>query len=397
MGGTVQSVPVNPMERLTRLARSPSRTALGLMSGMSRDGVDVAHVRIEDREDGGVRVHPLHVASHGYPEDLEVRVRAAEAAGPAALCEIERDLTMWWSAWIERYLESLPAGVPPPYVIGSHGQTIYHRPREGERAAATLQIGDGDLLAQRLGITTVSDFRRRDIAAGGEGAPLIPMADWLLFAEPGRTVACNNLGSISNVTVVSPRVEDLLAFDTGPANVLIDAFARRAAGDIDRDGALSARGSVDDDLLLWFYTQRAAWLAAPPPKSAGFETFQALVDGALDAHPGLSVEDLTRTAVEFTARTIRDAYENFVLTRYADLKTVRLSGGGCRNPTLMAAIRHELGALGLEVSALPPAWVDGKEAIGFALLADLTVRGLAGNHPGATGATERVVLGKISL
>ncbi len=384
------------MERLTRLAKRPSRVALGLMSGMSRDGLDLALVRIEDEPR---RVVPLRVETWLYDEAMQARLRGAEGASVAELCDLERDLTQLWGDWIEDLLEALGADDHPPYVVGSHGQTVYHRPRSGASPAATLQIGDGDLLAERLGVTVVSDFRRRDIAAGGEGAPLIPVADWLLYNEEGRTVACNNLGSISNVTVVPPDFGDLRAFDTGPANVLIDAFARVGeAGDIDRDGALSARGSVSDDLLLWLYTQRAEWLAWPPPKSAGFETFgQALADAAVAVHAELPVPDLVRTAVEFTAQTIKDAYEKFVIPFYEDLELVRFSGGGCDNPTLMDAIREKLGALELEVIVLPPAWVAGKEAIGFALLADRTVRGLAGNHPGATGATAPAVLGKISL
>jgi anhydro-N-acetylmuramic acid kinase len=388
---------VNPMERLTRTSRRPSRIALGLMSGMSRDGIDVAVVRIED---GEVRPHvtPLAVRTFPYAGALVARLRQAEDAVPAVLCDLERDLTEVWIEAIGETLAGLPAG-DAPYVVGSHGQTVFHRPRSADVPAATLQIGDADLIAERTGFAVVSDFRRRDIAAGGEGAPLIAIADWLLHGEPGTTVACNNLGSISNVTVLPPALDDLLAFDTGPANALVDAFARTDpdSGGIDRDGTLSARGAVDDDLLLWLYMRRASWLARPPPKSAGYGTFgQALADEALAAHPALAPADRVRTAVEFTAQTLADAYENHALTRFPGLSTVRFSGGGCCNPTLMQAIGAKLGRLGLEVELLPEPWVAGKEAIGFALLADRTVRGLPGNHPGATGARAPVVLGRIS-
>ena len=256
------------------------------------------------------------------------------------------------------------------------------------------------MLAERTDIACVSDFRPRDIAAGGEGAPLIPMADWLLYGGGDRTTACHNLGSIANVTVLPGRLEDVTAFDTGPANALIDAFARACPGDdvIDRDGALSAAGTVQDDVLLTLYTKRAAWLAQPPPKSAGYGTFgPALADEVARAHAAVAPHDLVRTAVAFTATTLVEAYERFVLTRHPDLELVRFSGGGCRNPTLMAAIEEMLARAGLSGEPLEDAWIDAKEAVGFALLADRTLRGLTGNVPSATGASHAVVLGTISL
>ena len=255
------------LDRLARFAREPSRLVLGLMSGMSADGLDLALVRITGHE--SVETDLLACETTAYGEDLRARIRAARAADPAALAALDFELAECWSRDVIAFLER--AGTDPAEVdvLASHGQTVFHRPRADDEPAVTLQVGRGDVLAERTGILTVSDFRSRDIAAGGEGAPLIPMADWLLFGAPERTTACHNLGSIANTTVLPARLEDVVAFDTGPANALIDAFAARCEGaaPIDRDGALSAAGRVDDDVLLTLYTSSRR-LLSPRPTSA---------------------------------------------------------------------------------------------------------------------------------
>lgn len=367
------------------------------MSGMSADGLDLALVRITGQE--SVETELLACETTAYGEGVRVRIRAARDGNPAAVAALDFELAECWSRDVIAFLER--AGTDPAEVdvLASHGQTVFHRPRAGDAPAVTLQVGRGDVLAERTGILTVSDFRSRDIAAGGEGAPLIPMADWLLFGAADRTTACHNLGSIANTTVLPARLEDVVAFDTGPANALIDAFAARCEGaaPIDRDGALSAAGRVDDEVLLTLYTKRAAWLVQEPPKSAGYGTFgSGLADEVAALHPTAAPRDLVRTAVEFTASTLAEAYERFVLPRHPDLERVRFSGGGCRNPTLMSAIGARLERSGLRAEALPGDWIDAKEAVGFALLGDRTVRGLPGNVPSATGAAHPVVLGTIS-
>jgi anhydro-N-acetylmuramic acid kinase len=200
------------------------------------------------------------------------------------------------------------------------------------------------------------------------------------------------------VTVLSAHLDDVQAFDTGPANTLIDSFARMAGEGMDRDGRLSAKGQVDDDVLLTLYTLRAPWLTQPPPKSAGYETFgPALAEEVRARHPDTSWPDLVRTAAAFSASTLVEAYEQFILTRFPDLRVVRFSGGGCHNPTLMDEIREAFRRPGLTVATLDQAWIDAKEAIGFALLADRTVRGLPGSVPAATGADAPAVLGTIAF
>ncbi len=247
------------------------------MSGMSMDGLDMALVRLQGSDE---RPHVTLEASTtaAYPEALRERLqRARGPTGPESRA-LHAELPRTWAEAIRAWL--LELGVEPAAItcIGSHGQTLWHRPRTRDCPAATLQVGGGAVLAAELGVPVVADFRSADITAGGEGAPLVPLAEWILHAgDAAGTIACNNLGSISNVTVLPAEREDILAFDTGPANMLIDAFARIHAhagheGDIDRDGTLSARGAVNEDVLLTLYVQRARWLAQEPPKSAGYGT-----------------------------------------------------------------------------------------------------------------------------
>lgn len=362
------------------------------------DGLDIALVRLLGTADEArPSVELLACETVAYEAAFRLRLRAARGPRSAESDALDEELAVRWGAAVRDFLARESIAPEQVAVLGSHGQTLFHRPREGKRPAVTLQVGDGARIRQETGIATVSDFRQADIAAGGEGAPLVPLADWILYAgdEPS---ACHNLGSIANVTVVTPRLEDVVAFDTGPANMLIDAFARRCPGapSMDAHGRLSSEGEIDEDVLLTLYMRRAAWLAQPPPKSAGYDTFgPALIESVLEAHPGADPHDLVRTAVEFTARTLHEAYERFVLTRFPEVRRVRFSGGGCRNPTLMEAIRRHLTKNDLRLEILDSSWADAKEAVAFALLADRTLRGLPGNVPSATGAKAPVVLGTL--
>ena len=395
---------MSSLARLLASAQKPSRLALGLMSGMSRDGLDMALVRIAGSGDARRQVDLVAARTVSYDADLQARLRDVLQAPPAEVAAVDFDLGELWALDVLAFLQDLDVEAGDIDVVGSHGQTVSHRPRGEETGAATLQIGQADILAERLGVPVVSDFRPRDIAAGGEGAPLIPLVDWLLYASTDETVACHNLGSIANVSVL-PRADAIdarlriSAFDTGPANALIDAFASDVdESGMDLDGRVSAGGHVDDDLLLALYTRRARWLRQVPPKSAGYGTFGPRLAGNMrQRFPHMRPADRVRTAVEFTAQTMRDAYEWHVLPHFPDLARIRLSGGGCRNPTLMACIQEKFRNLPLAVESLDPVWSDAKEAVGFALLADETIQGRAGNVPGATGAGRGVALGKISL
>ncbi len=392
---------VTPDVRLSALARRPSRLVLGLMSGMSMDGLDLALVRLHG-DPPRLRARLLASATAPYPPALRARLRAATRAGVEEGCRLSYDLAERWSADALRFLAR--TGVPPRrvHLLGSHGQTLVHVPRAaGGGRARTWQIGEGDVLAERTGILTVSDFRPRDVAAGGEGAPLIPYVDWCLWSRPGVVSAALNLGSIANVTVITPDPRDVLAFDLGPANALIDGLARACPGrhgGIDRDGRLSRAGRVVPRMLAALRARRRAFLEAPPPKSAGFADFgPALAADLARAFARVEPRDRVRTAVAFTADCVVGAFRRFLLPRFPGLELVRLSGGGTRNPTLRADLDAGLGALGVRAVALEPRFSDAKEALGFALLADATVRGRPASLPGATGARHAALLGKLSL
>jgi anhydro-N-acetylmuramic acid kinase len=260
-------------------------------------------------------------------------------------------------------------------------------------------VGEAAVIAQRTGAVTVSDFRPRDLAAGGEGAPLVPYADYLLFHQPGEVLAVQNLGGIANVTLVPDRLEEVIAFDTGPGNALLDEAVRLLTDGreaMDRDGERAARGRVDVALLDALLAH--PFYALPPPKSTGRETFgRALVESIYFDRPEIRGDDIVATLAALTVRSIAQAYARFLLPRVPRLARVILTGGGCRNPVLVEGIRQAL-------TPIPVVRIDelgiphqAKEALSFAILANETVAGRPGNVPSATGAKEAVVLGKISL
>lgn len=367
---------------------------IGLMSGTSADGIDAALVDLSGRD--RLRWKLLAFRTYPHPKGLAHRIR--EADGRAALCELDFLLGEAFATAALSLLRS--AGVSPRRVaaIGSHGQTVWHIPRGGKGAPSTMQIGEPAVIAERTTLPVVADFRPADVAAGGEGAPLVPLADVLLFRKPGILRMTQNLGGIGNVTAVPPDAKAAFAFDTGPANALIDEAMRRLTKgrlSFDRGGRLAAAGRVDETALR-------AMLADPhfrrsPPKSTGREHF-----GAAWLAPWLRrfrgrPRDLVATLTRLTARSIAEAYRCFVFPRFpARLRReVILSGGGALNPTLVAMLRAELPGVAVRTSADFGIPVQAKEAIAFAILAHRTMHGLPGNLPAATGAKRTVVLGKI--
>ena len=397
----VPPAPPDGLERLAAYRSKPERLVLGLMSGMSMDGLDLALVRILGRAPG-LKVTRVASETRPYQEALRARIRAATSGAIGEAARLSFDLAERWAADVLAFLAAAGVRATEVDALASHGQTLFHLPRaENGGRAITLQVGDGDVLAERTGILTVSDFRPRDIAAGGEGAPLIPYADWCLWARPGEVSASVNLGSIANMTLITEDPAQVLAFDVGPANALIDGFARElpgAHGGIDRDGALSAGGHVHEPLLAALSEHARPFLDAPPPRSAGFQHFGPEVAARFArSFSRVAPHDRVRTAVEFTARTLADAFARFVRPRFPALSVARLSGGGTQNPTLMRAITERLAPLGVRAEPLERDVSAAKEAIGFALLADATLCGLPANLPSATGARRGVPLGKLSV
>lgn len=374
---------------------------VGLMSGTSADGIDAAVVRIEGRPPA-LSVEPLSFTC--LPFDAEQQARIFALFEPVTgtvdrICQMNFALGEWFAAAALRAIEQ--AGLSPQEValIGSHGQTIYHAVDEDSPVKSTLQIGEAAVIAERTGITTVADFRVADVATGGQGAPLVSYVDWLLLRHPTRARAVQNIGGIANVTYL-PAGDDsvgVMAFDTGPGNMLIDDAARRATDGrltFDRDGELAAQGRVDrallDELLAHPY------LAQSPPKTTGRELFGASFGEQVwkrgKAH-GLDDEDIVATLSAFTAASIADAYRRF-LPQQPD--EAILGGGGANNPTLVHMLSQRLSPARVTTHETLGMSSDAKEAIAFAVLAYEAIHGRPGNLPGCTGAGSRAVLGKIA-
>ena len=361
---------------------------IGLMSGTSMDAVDAALVAFGD---GGASTVATHSAS--IPDDLRRELHAlAQDPSGAALRFWNADARLG-SVLAGAAIELLDAaGVDARDVtaIGSHGQTVYHAP--GAATPLTVQLGDPSIIAERAGITTVADFRRRDVAAGGEGAPLAPAFHRAMFSAPGIERGILNLGGIANLSVLPADPErPLLGFDTGPANTLLDAWARTRFGiAMDRDAAMARDGEVIPSLL-------AALLAEPyfdrePPKSTGRELFNpSWLDARLASCPEAGPHDVLRTLCELTVETAVAAVERFA----PRTQELNLCGGGTRNPLLASRLAERAAPIRVDTTGalgIHPDWV---EAAAFAWLAMRTLAGEAGNAPTVTGAARETILGGI--
>ena len=373
--------------------RQAANIVIGLMSGTSLDGISAAAARFTHR-DSRVHAELLSFVTRPYSADQRMRLtRALSGASPAEYCRINFDLGGWLAETaIAVFAES---GVSRGEVaaVASHGQTIWHEPGH-----STWQSGEAAVIAERTGFDVISDFRVRDVAAGGQGAPLVPIADALLFADDTRWRALQNLGGIGNVTVVPPGgdVRSLRAFDTGPGVAVIDAVTRivEPALPFDVDGRLARAGTADESVVGELMA--APYFAAHPPKSTGRELFDAayardVVARCRARRPAATGADVVATATLLTARSIADAYARFIPEPVAE---VVVSGGGGQNPALVESIARLIAPL--PVVSFAERFFDGeaKEAVAFALLGWLHLRGDAGNVVGATGARGPRILGK---
>jgi anhydro-N-acetylmuramic acid kinase len=396
---------------VTRLGAKKTLRVAGLMSGTSADGVDAAIVDIRGRD-----VRLLAFATYPYRAALRREIFnlcRPESARLDAICHYNFVLGEVFAEAVIRLCEESGISLGSVDLIGSHGQTIYHNPKgtryAGRVVRSTLQIGEPSVIAQRTGIMTVADFRPRDVAAGGEGAPLVPYADLILFSDRQLCRAVQNIGGIANVTFL-PALDcgrkicpdghttngDVIAFDTGPGNMVIDGVMRlitQGKRGYDRGGAVAAKGTVHERLLAEML--RHPFLRRRPPKSTGREQFgQQYCEWLYGKarREGLLPEDVVATATAFTAASIASAYRTF-LPAMPD-ETI-LCGGGAHNATLVRMLQQRLEGVRIRSTDEFGIHVDAKEAVSFAILAYATINGLPNNLPSVTGAGEPVVLGKI--
>ena len=363
---------------------------VGVLSGTSVDAVDAAVVRFAP--------NPELVATHSlaYPAELRAELLALCVPGENEIDRLGQADVAVGRLFAQTVVELLEkAEVPPGDIraIGSHGQTIRHRPRT--TPAFTLQIGDPNVIATETGFAVVADFRRKDMALGGQGAPLVPAFHEAVFRRAGVDRVIVNIGGIANVTVLSAdAAAPVLGFDTGPGNTLLDAWCRESLGDpMDRDGAFAARGRVQPELLSAMTAD--PFFASRAPKSTGPEYFSlSWLERHIAAVGRISEADVQATLVALTARTIDEAIAG--ATGGCDAE-VFVCGGGVRNPELMRALRERLPGCAVETTAalgVDPGWV---EAMAFAWLARQRMLGLPGNCPAVTGASRPAVLGGLFL
>jgi anhydro-N-acetylmuramic acid kinase len=387
----------------------------GVMSGTSADGINVALVRVNESPSAsrrrGARAYTSFAlighAEYPYSKKVRAAILAAMNASSARVADLARLNFLLGELYADAIIATQKKFKTKGQLIGCHGQTLYHQgepaPFLGLRLTATWQTGEAAIIAARVGVPVVSDFRPADMAAKGKGAPLVPFLDYLLFrdARVGRIV--QNIGGIANLTAIPAGADahEIIAFDTGPGNMLIDALTTRLFGKpYDRNGKIAASGSVLDSFVT--KTIQHDFFRAKPPKTAGREQFgREFVSTFLQMCDRARKQDVIATATAFTARSIADAVQRFVQPR-AKSKSYReiiLSGGGAKNLTLVAMLRHELIPLQLHLRlsdefGLPS---EAKEAVAFAVLAHETWHRRPSNVPSATGATRPAVLGKISF
>ncbi len=382
-----------------------SNMVIGLMSGTSMDGIDAALVRIREADDN-LQVETLAFRTTPYPPDVQaelVRTIRGET-GVAEICHLNFLLgELFADAALQLMQES---NVKPGQLlcIASHGQTVWHQPEpiewQGRTIRSTLQVGEPAVIAERTGVPTVGDFRVADVAAGGQGAPLVPYVDYLLFRHPSEGRILLNIGGIANLTAIPTNAspEEVIAFDTGPGNALINVAMEIASGGkyrYDPEGSFAQRHPIREEWLNELLQH--PYFALRPPKSTGRETFgEAMVRRLMRRYKVSNAELLVPTLTELTARTIADGIRRFV---FPEMQAARLivSGGGVHNRTLMKRLGELLPELQVETSDHYGIHPDAKEAVAFAVLGYQRMRGRTNNLPSATGAQRSVVMGKLCL
>ena len=385
------------------------RHVVGMMSGTSVDGVDAALVEISGT-DSEPKVKLLAFENKPYPPQVREKIFSLFTPANATVDKVGYMNFLLGEIYAKSALSVIEkAGMKPEEidVIGSHGQTIWHAPipesPDGIPVAYTVQIGEGSVIAERTGILTVSDFRVADMAAGGQGAPLVPFSEYLLYRREKETILLQNIGGIGNMTVMpaGAKPRDVFAFDTGPGNMIIDAVISAVTDGkktYDAGGETAAKGKVCNALLD--ILKEEPYYRQPLPKTTGREHFGVQYTEKIlswwKENP-IPLEDLLATVTDLTAYSIADAYERYVLPKYRASEII-VGGGGSYNATLLRFMKERFAPHGVAVRTQEDLGLssDAKEAVAFALMADCCMRGRANTLPSVTGAEHPAVMGKIS-
>ncbi len=388
------------MKTLFRIAELKERSIIGLMSGTSMDGVDALFVRFKGS--GASTTYEI-LAHHKevYPSDLREQLASVAAGTPTSaemLCRLNFAVGEVFAIAANQVRKMAPLTKRKADAIASHGQTLWHAPNAAEighvSSRSSLQVGEPAVIAKRTGLLTVADFRAADIAAGGQGAPLVPFGHWVLFRKSDRNVAVQNIGGISNVTILpaGSKPKDVRAFDTGPGNMLIDALVQNQpdlAQPFDRDGRIAASGTVHIETVTKLL-DHPFW-RVPPPKSAGREVFLPMIE---QMNPDMPFADRVATATALTARSIYFAYEQFVFP-FSPIDEVIVAGGGTNNNTLMQLLADYFRPVRVVRADEYNIAAEVVEPLSFAILANETLCGNPANCPKSTGAARPAILGKI--
>lgn len=379
------------MKKLIEILGKKERHILGVMSGTSLDGIDIALVKLSG-SGRHVQINPLEFKSYSMPSQWRKRFQHAFSANTEEICRINYDSGHFFADIIATFCRDVGYASQNLDAIGIHGQTLFHVHNH-----STLQTGESEVIAQRFDCVVISDFRSGDIAAGGSGAPLVPYLDQILFREENKNIALQNLGGIGNITFLPAKSEEeIIAFDTGPANAILNEAVEIHTNkeySFDEDGKFSKPGSTDqrllDELLNHEYFKR------PLPKSTGREEFgKEFVQGLIGRHPEIPITGLLRTFVSLIAYSIKNACDNYL----KPLDKLYISGGGAHHPLIIDELKALFGEKKIILlEGIKGITADSKEAIAFALLAHERLNGTPTNIPSVTGAKYRTTLGKLTL
>jgi anhydro-N-acetylmuramic acid kinase len=394
------------IESLVELSKRKNKFIIGLMSGTSVDGVDVVLTEING---SGIKtkIRQLGFITYPFPRKMkEMILRNAELNGGNVtdICKLNFLIARVYVYAIKTLCNKIKFPLNKVDLIGSHGQTIHHLPKKeklfGYDTSSTLQIGDPSVIAKLTGVLTVGDFRVGDVALGGEGAPLVPYFDYIIFHSPKKNRALLNIGGISNITILNKdaNVDEVFAFDTGPGNMLIDYLSKRFFDkDYDKDGKIASHGTFNSEVFK-FLKRNDTFIERKPPKSTGREYYgKEFLFSLISKFKKVSHEDMIRTVTRFTAYGVYRNYEKFIMNE-TKIDELFLSGGGAHNLKLVEDLKDYFGKA-VKVKNIETLGIssDAKEAICFAVLANETISGNATNIPRVTGASRKTILGKICL